>query len=126
MNDLVIKSLQRTDHVKHVSYWGDGAGRDNYIIINGGGLVRPTRHFQGMEEKTDYMRKNSGSPGRPLGALRKDNACVYYPPDGSGRDSYVILDHGGSCHPMRKSQIDFYDCKYLREKVNTPIMDRRL
>ena len=33
------KSLGRTEHVKHTTYWGDGMGRDTYILTGNGGLV---------------------------------------------------------------------------------------
>lgn len=32
-------SLGRTEHIKYTTYWGDGMGRDNYILAGNGGLV---------------------------------------------------------------------------------------
>ena len=52
-------AMQRTEHIKHTVYLGDGQGRDNYIIHNDGGLIKPMRQYAGMQEKTDYMRNNS-------------------------------------------------------------------
>lgn len=103
MHNLAIKALGRTEHVKHTHYFGDGAGRDNYIIMNNGGLIKPTSLYNGMEPPTDYMRKNSNSPGRRPYALAKDNACVYYPSDGSGRDYYIAVNNGGTCASGRGS-----------------------
>ena len=54
-----MAAMQRTEHIKHTVYLGDGQGRDNYIIHNDGGLIKPMRHYAGMQEKTDYMRNNS-------------------------------------------------------------------
>lgn len=34
-----MTSLNRTYHPKHVTYWGDGNGRDHYITFNNGGLT---------------------------------------------------------------------------------------
>ena len=73
-----------------------------------------------MEAKTDYMRN---SPRSHLVGLRKQISCVYYPPDGSGRDYYVAEDHGGTCVRQKNSRIDFMNCNYLRGQVQTPIMD---
>jgi hypothetical protein len=33
-----MSSLYRTDNPKWVTYWGDGNGRDSFIIFNNGGL----------------------------------------------------------------------------------------
>jgi hypothetical protein len=30
--------MQRTNHPKFTTYWGDGHGRDHYITFNNGGL----------------------------------------------------------------------------------------
>jgi hypothetical protein len=35
----VSKQLGRTEHIKYATYWGDGMGRDTYILNGNGGLV---------------------------------------------------------------------------------------
>lgn len=32
------EALSRTVHPKHPTYYGDGAGRDGYLLINNGGF----------------------------------------------------------------------------------------
>ena len=34
-----IASMQRTYYPKHVTYWGDGAGRDGLVLEYNGGLT---------------------------------------------------------------------------------------
>jgi hypothetical protein len=57
---------------------------------------------------------------------KKEVSVVYYPPDGSGRDSYVIRGHGGTCNEYKMSNFD-YQKDYLRNNsthpYKTPIMD---
>lgn len=33
------KQIARTYHPKYTTYWGDGQGRDSYVITGNGGLV---------------------------------------------------------------------------------------
>lgn len=61
----------------------------------------------------------------------KPHVAVYYPPDGSGRDGYVIKNHGGTCNEDCNSKtINFSNNNYLRDqkyaKYETPNMDRKL
>ena len=39
MINNVSATLARTEHIKHVTYWGDGMGRDSYVLHGNGGLV---------------------------------------------------------------------------------------
>jgi hypothetical protein len=42
---------------------------------------------------------------------------VYYPPDGTGRDSYIIKNHGGTCvEDFTTSAINFATNSYLRDQ----------
>ena len=57
--------------------------------------------------------------------------AVYYPPDGTGRDGYVIKNHGGTCNEdFAQGGIDFKQNNYLRDERHapfaTPKMDKRL
>ena len=61
----------------------------------------------------------------------KPHVAVYYPPDGTGRDTYVIKNHGGTCIEDCKSpNINFRDNTFLRDNKNapfgTPNIDRKL
>ena len=33
-------TMMRTMHPKYVNYFGDGTGRDTYIVLNNGGLAK--------------------------------------------------------------------------------------
>lgn len=76
-------TLLRTSNPKYASYFGDGNGRDSYIILNNGGL-------------TNFEKPNMMS--RPFkNTLRSMNATPHkvpfpftYHSDGTGRDTYVI------------------------------------
>lgn len=37
--EMESKKLGRTEHVKYTTYWGDGLGRDSYVLHGNGGLV---------------------------------------------------------------------------------------
>ena len=76
--------LNRTYYPKHVSYNGDGAGRDNYVIFNHQGLGA-SRDFSGSIGGGGIKR------GSMVGSMaRKDERPVDYIPDGTGRDTYII------------------------------------
>ena len=38
MNRTSYQDIYRTDHQKHTTYWGDGHGKDHYIVFEDGGL----------------------------------------------------------------------------------------
>ena len=62
------------------------------------------------------------------GSLAKSPEKVYYPPDGTGRDIYIIKGHGGTCIEHKNTFVDFRNNDYLRdnETCSTPIMNRKL
>ena len=37
--------MNRTDYPKYASYFGDGKGRDKYIILNNGGLAQQNKNY---------------------------------------------------------------------------------
>ena len=39
MINNVSATLARTEHIKYTTYWGDGMGRDSYVLTGNGGLV---------------------------------------------------------------------------------------
>jgi len=66
-------------------------GRDSYIIRHNGGLCKERDPF--FRESTRYP-----SPMKFLGtpAHRKTVWSIRYPSDGSGRDSYILINSGGN------------------------------
>lgn len=62
------------------------------------------------------------------GFHRKQMGVVHYVSDGTGRDSYVIKNYGGTCNEYRVGHVKYPE-EYLREDknypYNTPMMDSR-
>ena len=89
-----LASMQRTFYPKHCHYYGGGAGRDGFIIINNGGfnnIDKPNMGHTGVHQKM----YNSNVANRQVTTPRKDASTFYYQSDGSGRDSYVLKNNGG-------------------------------
>lgn len=84
MKGREINELYRTFSPKYTHYAPDGCGRDNFIIINNGGLLRgdvksiKKAEDYGITKKVDYH------------SLKRNVAPFKYRSDGSGRDSYVL------------------------------------
>lgn len=49
-----------------------------------------------------------------MGSLFKGPAKQYYPPDGSGRDTYIIKGNGGTCRDYSTPNVNFWNNDYLR------------
>ena len=78
--------IDRTYHPKYVTYTGEGAGRENYVIFNNGGL-HGLRDYRGSQ----YNGFNLGpNPQHHAITPKKDAVAFDYKPDGTGRDLYVI------------------------------------
>ena len=77
-----------------MNYYGDGTGRDSYIVIQNGGLTKIERkgmqnnRFTYNDVKACYLPSSQKSP-------RKEATSFTYQSDGSGRDSYVLQNSGG-------------------------------
>ena len=55
------------------------------------------------------------SPKSVSGMQAKKHGQTYYPPDGTGRDTYVIKNHGGTCNEnFMHGLIKMEDNQYLR------------
>ena len=80
--------MARTNHPKYASYFGDGSGRDKYIIMNNGGLTTDDKKFFIRESFRNTLRDHGPKP-------QKDAVSFKYHADGTGRDSYVISNSGG-------------------------------
>ena len=93
--NTTLASMQRTFYPKHTTYFGDGRGRDQQIIVNNGGLEKLERivghhgfHQRRYNLNTKYSTSSRSSP-------KREATTFYYTSDGSGRDSYVLQDNGG-------------------------------
>ena len=92
--NLTFSGMQRTFYPKHVSYFGDGTGRDAQITMANGGLNRVDKVGMGHSGVHFYKYKsNVTSRGSP--SPRKEATTFYYQSDGTGRDSYVLKNNGG-------------------------------
>lgn len=48
--------MRRTNYPKYVSYFGDGSGRDTYVVLNNGGLTsvsKPNLMFRAFKNTID-------------------------------------------------------------------------
>jgi hypothetical protein len=80
--------LMRTFSPKYANYFGDGSGRDTYVVLNNGGLANcDKKHMLRRPFRNTLQNRNAG----PL----KDAVSHTYHSDGTGRDSYVIHNSGG-------------------------------
>ena len=73
---------------KYSTYGPDGFGRDSYIIYNNGGLLDKLNKIK-IKDNYEVV-----STGRYFNTKR-NVAPFKYRSDGSGRDSYVLHEHGG-------------------------------
>ena len=115
---IKMSSINRTYDPKWVTYWGDGQGRDGYIVFSNGGL-NELRDYKGPSYNG---WKSSPIPSPRQSAPRKEATAFDYTPDGSGRDLYVIRNYG----LKRNYKSYFHDFERgLRAGLTTPIMDQR-
>jgi hypothetical protein len=85
-----MASIYRTSKLQWQTYWGDGNGRDGYIVMDNGGL-NELRDYKGVGYNGWKAAKQ---PMHHAAAPRKEATAFDYKPDGSGRDSYVIFNYG--------------------------------
>jgi hypothetical protein len=84
MKGKEINELYRTFSPKYTHYAPDGCGRDNFIIINNGGLLRGgIKTLRSQEDFGTTIKSQYHS-------MKKNVAPFKYRSDGSGRDSYVL------------------------------------
>lgn len=101
-------SLYRTEALRNSHYNPNGEGRDTYIFVNNGGVERNKYPFSFKEESR--ITRRSFSPGSP----RLDAKPLKYKPDGTGRDTYIGINHGGLFSSYKKHS--FYTS--LREPLS--------
>ena len=106
-------SLTRTDHQKYASWYGDGTGRDTYVIVSNGGLTHVDKN---------YMTGPKGKRGLGYQPPKRDISppSHKYISDGSGRDSYVISNHGGLVSDFRCTFTDALYKGSLRQYDRRP------
>ena len=81
----------RTFDPKFSHYYSNGSGRDNFIMYNNGGFAEPRYH--NPARSTAYMRYKAFATVSP--SPRKEAQPIEYRSDGSGRDSYIVLNSCG-------------------------------
>lgn len=121
-------TLYRTNDPKFTTYQGDGSGRDTYIVLNDGGL-QPDPMRKGLNNDARFNLSSKAASPKAFGFLLKPSQRIYYPPNGSGRDTYIIDDNGGTGSKLLQKpyRIDFTNNDFLRDSpFKTPVMNRRL
>jgi len=115
-----MSTLNRTYHPKYTTYTGDGSGRDGYVVFGNGGL-HDLRVYNGSVKTNNWQ---SGYPGMFKGVTPKKDATAFdYPPDGTGRDTYVINAFGLK-HDYKS---DYQNFQFgLRTQQDTPLMDSKI
>lgn len=113
--------MQRTYYPKYVSYYGDGSGRDCQVIQANGGLTSVSKG--GLEHHGVHFSPYGPGPKRHSPSPSKDATTWYYQSDGTGRDSYVLMDNGGLRSEYNRNQQKqktvFYDT--LRQSERSPL-----
>ncbi len=79
--------MYRTEHIKYVTYQPNGSGRENYIIFNNGSL-HDQINYKGISR--NKLFNHSPKPTKISISPRKEPGVIDYPPDGTGRDTYII------------------------------------
>ena len=91
----------RTNQLSYKNYFGDGAGRDSYIVNSNGGMARLA--------KTSMQHRNKSVHHDTIPVPRKDPPSHTYISDGKGRDSYVLRGNGGLVNDYKGSALrSFY------------------
>lgn len=84
-----MSALYRTQPLRTSHYSPDGKGRDTYIQTNNGGVFKGGDRIRLYEPQRTVKREFS--PTSP----RLDAKPLKYNSDGSGRDTYIGVNHGG-------------------------------
>ena len=79
--------LVRTSGNHYSNYWGDGGGRDGYIVSGNGGNTTML--------KNGLQNRRNRAPRELQPAPRKEPAALIYRGDGTGRDAYILKNSGG-------------------------------
>jgi hypothetical protein len=115
MNRNLFSDLYRTEDPKIPHYHADGNARDTYINSNNGGIC-PVVHAKGQSNEARFERAGKSPKPRVFGRLVNPTQRMSYNPDGTGRDTYISEDMGGSCAitSSKPPQLDFSRNDFLR------------
>lgn len=91
-------TMHRTSNPKYSNYFGDGSGRDSYVVQNNGGLAN--------NDKRGMMWRPTKMPAVLDPKPYKKVASLAYKSDGTGRDSYVVSNSGGLVGDFRCTKPD--------------------
>ena len=111
-------TMNRTFYPKYSNYFGDGSGRDSYVVLNNGGLSNcDKKHMLWRPDKVPKVLDP-----KPY----KKVASLAYKSDGSGRDSYVISNSGGLVgdFPTFGTRADVIFKAGLRQHHLSPLRNR--
>jgi len=113
-------------------------GRDGYVFANNSGLRSDPDMWGSSGRKPGWdsnVKKESHNKIYDLirnhapSYHHKPTSVVQYLADGTGRDGYVIKNHGGTCKEYKIGHVK-YEQEYLRASnkypANTPVMDYKL
>lgn len=92
--------MRTSNHVSNgIHYEQNGAGRDSYIYNNNGGNTysEPRFEFPGSRLVGGAHAYRKGPGYAAIGA-----APYHYHQNGTGRDGYIAVDHGGMLSPTPK------------------------
>jgi hypothetical protein len=112
--DPSIKGLNRTSKTRYNVYTGDGSGRDSYVIVGNGGVLKPECYLNNAPHVGYHPPRASNSmymgPVKKFSGAGKDATAFRYWGDGSGRDYYAVKDSGGLIPPYasKSPQANFY------------------
>lgn len=94
------------------------------MLFNNGGF-QPDIYAKGCKPRELFSISTKVDRPFLYGSLVKPSMGIYYPPDGTGRDSYIKANDGGTKHTAKSNAIAFspMDNSYLRSKYETPRMN---
>ena len=113
----IENNLLRTFSPKHANYFGDGSGRDTYVVTDNGGLMDREKNGMTRRPFKNTLQNRDQSPGA-------DPMPINYHADGTGRDTYVISNAGGLvCDYFGSKRSDVNFMSSLRHQ-NKSVMPR--
>ena len=110
--------LGRTFMPKVIIYNSDGGGRDTYIQTNNGGFFHGGVKSVIKGDQFDFYSKYNH-----LYDIRKQPVSIRYRSDGTGRDSYVMVNSGGFESPSRSLK-SIHITDFLRNSPKSKFIPR--
>ena len=112
--DSSLKGLYRSSKTRYDVYTGDGSGRDSYVIVGNGGVLKPECYVNSAPHVGYHPPRAANNmymgPTKKFSGNGKEATVFRYWGDGSGRDNYVVKDCGGLIPPYasKSPQATFY------------------